>query len=419
MIFKQTITILFLAVIFFSCQKKDTPIIENLPTVDTVITGTVIFKEPAHTFGGGNISVTVARSCPCYPSNEIYFFTANTPNITDTVNTTYTWTVKMTTDFVLTGKKVQFVFPRAGGWRVNLEVKTNGVLVDSMHVDVIPFGQQANNKNVSIHADCIDSNRKNFISFYSTHTAPTDGSVNAIYWDFDDGTHYDSQYVQHEFPKLAYDKYYYVKLFISNTSGCKDSAMQKVFVLGYYNNLPCKFTWSQTSACKPYNEVFTFVADTLGVPNGATYVWDFKDYVIDFSGQKVTHEFTYPNRYDVTMKIMYQGRELCSHYDTNVRAKGQNVTPIAYYYSSVEQDTLDTVRQFFNCQSKFDNGGFLEDIIWYYGDGTFEHRSQYDYNSRHTYHKQVADKTYHTKMVIVANSGCRDTSYFDIVIPKL
>lgn len=409
---------------FFSCKKNDTSSTTTSttqPTVDTVITGTIKFTEQPQTFTNNNVTVTVARSCPCYPSNEIYFFTANATNITDTANTTYTWYIRMTTTVTLDGKKVQYVFPRANitnGYTVDLEVKTNNQLVGSVSFKVYPLGQQANNKNVSIHADCIDNNRKNFISFYSTDIDPIDGYVNARYWDFDDGTSSTEKFVQHEFPKLSYDKYYYVKLFVNNSSGCKDSAMQKVFVPAIYSDT-VRFTWTKSDACNPNSEEFTFVADTSKMPANAIYEWDFKDYVLGVRGTVVKHKFTFPNRYDVNLRVWHEGRMISEWYDTTVVAKGQNVTPIAYFYSSVENDSANTVRRFFNCQSKFDNGGYLIDIIWDYGDGFSEHRSQYDYNARHTYYKQSTPKTYLTKMVITATSGCKDSSYATVTIPAL
>ena len=392
----------------------------NIPSVDTLITGTVTYREPIQIKNSatGKIEVKYIRSSPCYPSNEIYFFTANTPSITDTLNTTYTWTIRMASTYILTGKKVQFVFERAGFWKVELAVKTNDILVDSMSIDVNPFGQKANNRNVGIIADCINSNIKSFVSFSSTALTPIDGYINARYWNFDDGSHSDSQFVQHQFPLVPYDKRYDVTLFINNSSGCKDSAISKVFVPATYN-LPCKFTWSKTDACKPNKEIFTFVADTTGVPSGAIYLWDYKDYVKDVVGATTTHLFTHPNRYDVTLKIMYKGRELCQYYDTNVVAKGQNVTPIAYFYTSIEEVKPDSVRRFFNCQSKFDNGGFLIDILWDYGDGVTQHRPQDDYNARHTYTRKNVDMSYTIKMLITDKSGCKDSSSTNITIPKL
>ena len=410
------------AFLFFSCTKQaqNATTNVNLPAVDTVITGTVTFREPQQIKSSNNgiIEVKYIRSSPCYPSNEIYFFTANTPSIADTLNTTYTWKIRMASTYILTGKRVQFVFERAGFWKVELEVKTNGIVVDTMSIDVNPFGQKANNRNVSINADCINSNIKSFVSFYSTDNEPLDGFINARYWNFDDGSYDTVKFVQHQFPLIPYDKYYDVKLFVNNSSGCKDSALNKVFVPTTYN-LPCKFTWFQTDACKPNNEVFTFGADTTGVPKGAIYLRDYKDYVKDVAGATTTHLFTHPNRYDVTLKIMYEGRELCSYYDTNVVAKGQNVTPIAYFYTSIEEIKTDSVRRFFNCQSKFDNGGFLIDILWDYGDGTSQHRPQNDYNARHTYTRKLIDMPYKIKMVITDKSGCKDSTTTNIIIPKI
>jgi len=425
-IIRQYIICTIVALLFFACKKDANNITGTLPSVDTVITGTVVFKEAPVTYTKNSIAVTVARSCPCYPSHEIYFFTANTPNITDTVNTTYTWTIRMANTIVLTGKKVEYIFPMKGEWDVELEIKTNGQIVDAMTIRVKPYGQRANNLNLSIHADCIDSNRKYFVSLFSTHQAPLDGYVNAIYWDFGDGTHLtDTNYLQHKFPIIPKDTTYIVKLFINNSNGCKDSTSLPVFVPATYVNdtgayiNTAKFFWSKTNACNPSSEEFTFIADTSKMPANAIYEWDFKDYVSGVTGTRVKHKFTFPNRYDVTLRVWHNGRKISEWYDTTVRAKGQFVTPIAFFYSSIEEVKVDSIRRFFNCGSKFDNGTYLADIEWNFGDGTIIHRPQDDYNARHTYARKTTDQTYLVKMLITASSGCQDSSQTTVVIPKL
>jgi hypothetical protein len=415
---KYFYSVIFAMLMLASCKKDaNNTTSGNLPKIDTAIVGTVIIKEPPVVYDNGKTKVTVSHSCPCKPSNEIYFFSANNNTITDSLHTTYTWTINMASTFTLTGKNVQFVFDRKGQWDVKLEIKTNGVLIDNVTVTVYPYGQLANNRNVAIRADCIDTNKKYFVSIFSTELEPGDGYVDARYWDFGDGTSDNRKYVQHYFPQVPYDKTYNVQLFIHNSNGCKDSATLPVFVPASYF-LNCKYTYTSTDACKPSHEVFTFTANTVGVPANAEYIWDFKDYVKDIKGNQVDHEFSFRNRYDVTLKIMYNGMQLCSSYDS-VLAKGQNVTPTAFFYASLEKDSANIYRQFFNCTSKFDNGGFLIDIVWDYGDGFSEHRPKDDYNARHDYVKKSFDATYNVKMVITDTSGCKDTSSTKVFIPKL
>lgn len=398
-----------------STQKTTT----TLPNIDTVIMGTkTIFIEPPITVQSpvnSSISVTVARSSPCYPSHEVYYFTANTPNITDTLHTTYTWTIRMASTYTMQGKKVQFVFEKAWFGHVELEIKTNGVVVDFMKVYVTPLGQKANNRNVGIQADCIDNNRKNFVSLFSTDNDPLDGYINARYWDFDDGTNSNQKFNQHEFPLVAMDRNYFVKLFVNNSSGCKDSATMTVFVPAHYADT-VRYKYTQTSACYPSEEEFTFMADTTKMPANAIYLWDFHDYVNNYPGKVVKHKFAFPNKYYIELSVMHQGREI-SHYRDSVYAKGQNVTPIAYFYAKNESNSTDSSYWFYDCKSKFDNGGFLTDIIWDYGDGFSEHKSQYAYNAWHVYPRLSVSKTYTAKMVITATSGCKDSTTTTIIVP--
>lgn len=422
------ILILFFTTLFYWACKKDVATESGgiMPTIDTTIIGNVIFKEPPTIITNNGVTITVNRSCPCNPSWEIYYFSANAPFITDTVNTIYTWTIRMASNIVLTGKNAQYMFAQKGTWDIELEIKTNNQSVYRYTFNVQPYGQRVNNRNVVIKADCIDANRKYFVSLFSPYWQPLDGYVNAIFWDLGDGTILkDTNYIQHKYPMIQKDTTYFVKQFINNSNGCKDSAILPVFVpatyvndTGVFINVK-KFTWSKSNHCKPNHEEFTFIADTSGMPANAIYEWDFKDYVKGVRGKIVKHKFTYPNRYDVNLRVWHNGRIISEWYDTTVRANGQYVTPIAFFYSSVEQDTLDTVRRFFNCQSKFDNGTFLDSIHWTFGDGFSLSRPKDDYNARHTYKKLSVPMTYDVRMIIRASSGCFDTSYTKVVIPKL
>ena len=317
---------LLLSFVFHACKKNvnsTAPIV--LPTVDSFVSGTLLFKDAPQFFVKNRDSVKVHRSCPCYPSHEVYFFEANIKSITDTINTTYTWTVRMAVTYTFTGKKIAISFPLKGNWNVELEAKTNGTVVYTETIPVFPFGNRVYNLNVSLRADCIDANKKYFVSLYSTHNAPLDGYVNSIYWDLGDGTILkDTNYLQHYYPIIPKDTTYLVKLFINNSNGCKDSAFLNVFVPATYTKV-ATYAYSATNQCKPYSETFTFIADTVGFPKDAIYEWDFKDYVKYYRGKIVTHQFTHPNRYDVNLRVWHNGRMISSYMDS-VRAKGQYVT---------------------------------------------------------------------------------------------
>ena len=412
------VLLLIIIVIVQSCSKSDLTNPNNVvyTAPDTIINGTIKFRDPAHTVNQNGLIMQYISSSPCYPSNEIFFFTA-IPNGIDTTGVTYSWYIQDGPDhYIFTGKKIQYLYNTAGGSNyVKVEAYKNGNIIAKVETSVTAYGQRANNRDVGFQINYATTINKRYVAFNSTAQNPLDGYINALYWDFGDGSSDGSnnKYPNHTFPYIPADINYKVILYVNNNANCKDSAIHTVLVPASYS-LPCAFTFSSANACTS-GEVFTFLADTTGVPNGADFIWDFKDYSNGFSGNPVSHQYAYPNRYDVTMKIMYKGVNLCSHYDTTVIAKGQNAKPSAYFYSTPE--SWDSTKWFFNDLSTFNNGGFLGDIIWDFGDGHTAHPNQYSPSLDYTYAVPTTTQHYTVKMIITSSQGCKDTSYQKVTVP--
>ena len=406
-------------VIIESCSKSDvnSPIVTTIYTApDTLINGTIKFRDSAHTVSQNGLTIHYISSSPCYPSNEIFFFTADPGNM-DTTGLTYSWYIQDGQfHYILTGKKIQYLYATAGGSNyVKLEAYKAGNIVAKVETSVTAYGQRANNRDVGFLMNYATTTNKRYVAFSSTTQNPLDGYINAIFWDFGDGSYDGSNntYPNHTFPYLPADINYAVKLYVNNNANCKDSAVHTILVPASYS-LPCAFSFSSQNACTT-GEVFTFVADTTGVPAGADYVWDFKDYSSGLKGNPITHQYAYPNRYDVTMKIMYHGVQVCSHYDTTVFAKGQGIKPSPYFYATPK--TSDSSIWFFNDLSTYGNGGFLDNIVWDFGDGYTANPNKYSPNVDHTYSILSTRMVYNAKMVVTAISGCSDSSYFKISVP--
>ena len=410
--------LLITIVIIQSCSKTGVPSPNNVvyTTPDTIINGTIKFTDSTHTITQNGLTIHYISSSPCYPSNEIFFFTADPGNL-DTTGLSYSWYIQDGPNhYILTGKKIQYLYATAGGSNyVKLEAYKAGNLVTKVETSVTAYGQRANNRDVGFLINYATTTNKRYVAFSSTAQNPLDGYINAIFWDFGDGTYDGSNntYPNHTFPYLPADINYAVKLYINNNANCKDSAIHTVLVPASYS-LPCAFSFSSKNACTT-GEVFTFIADSTGVPAGAEYVWDFKDYSNGYIGNPVTHQYAYPNRYDVTMKIMYKGVQLCSHYDTTVMAVGQNATPIAYFNGLPE--SRDSSKWFFNDLSTFNNGAYLADIVWDFGDGNTAHPNQYSPSLNYTYTIQHQTMHYSVKMLITSSLGCKDSSYFKVTVP--
>lgn len=400
-----------------SCSKNDLakPQTTTYTPPDTIINGTIKFTDTYHTVSQQGLSISYIGSSPCYPSNEIFFFTAVPVNI-DTTGVTYFWYIqegqKATT---LTGKKIQYMYAAACNSYVKLEAYSKGYIIATVTMNINAYGQRANNRDVGFQINYSSTTTKNYLAFNSTTLDPLDGYINALFWNFGDGTNdaTNNKYPNHTFPSVPVDMNYPVELYVNNSSGCKDSVTHIVNVPASYS-LPCKFTFSSKNACTT-GEVFTFIADSTGVPKGAEYIWDFKDFTNGYYSNPIDHQYAYPNRYDVKLIIKYKGNEVCNHTDTTIRAVGQNAKPTAYFYGAPKN--TDSTYWFFNDLSAFNNGGFLADILWDFGDGNTKHPDKYSPSVDYMYTATSTRTTYKVSMFITDNAGCKDTSYFRVTVP--
>ena len=413
-----TILLIVSSVVIQSCSKTDvaSPVVNNYITPDTLINGTIKFRDSAHSINQNGLILQYISSSPCYPSNEIFFFTA-IPNGIDTTGVTYSWYIQDGQDhYILTGKKIQYLYNTAGGSNyVKVEAYKNGNIIDSVSTSVTAYGQRANNRDVGFQMNYATTTNKRYVAFNSTAQNPLDGYINALYWDFGDGSSDGSnnKYPNHTFPYIPADINYKVTLYVNNNANCKDSVAHTILVPASYS-LPCKFNYSSKNACTT-GEIFTFNADTTGVPKGADYIWDFHDFSTGIKGNPITHQYATPNRYQISLLIKYHGVEVCNYTDTNLYAVGQNIKPSAYFYG--DPKTADSSYWFFNDLTTFNNGGFLDDILWDLGDGNTRHPSKYSPSLDYQYAILPTRKTYTVKMLVTAISGCKDSSYFKVTVP--
>ncbi len=398
------------AIVLSACKKEvDKPADQQETTEDNsppIGGATAVFRDTV-SVKDGEVTITYAKSDACYPSNEIFSFTASAAGIP--AGAKYVW--EFGDGKSLTGTTVRNMYRNPATYTIILQIKNAAdVLIHKASVSVKALGQQVT--PTAIFSSALpDINYLNNMTFTSRSTVPT-GTIVDHLWDWADGTTNNSSnsFMPKNFPKVPEDKTYNVKLIVSANSGCKDTASLNVFVPASYN-ISGNFTAEQFDACT--NEYFVFTPTATGVPAGAVYTWDFADATGLVTGSPVKKQFTYQNDYDVKMTITLKGKII---YQTHkpVRAFGQNIKPKALMLKNVVSSTSTKEIWAFYSQSNIPHGyltGYRWEMPFNRVDDNFNTIVEQEYT------KAATPTNYSVRLIVTSNTGCKDTAVANITVP--
>ena len=399
---KHFLSLIILLAFIGSCSK-------NVGTNDygNNIVGTTVTNGDTTTITVGNLIITAAKTSPCYPSTEIFTFTANASAISDAAS--FSWSFG--DGHIATGQIVQHGYDNAAPFIVTLSVlNSSGTIIDAATFPVKAWGQQL--KPVAIFSSKNDfPNNLNYITFNSASNS-NHGSIINNFWDWGDGTTTSSALalIRHNFPTSTLDKTYQVKLRITTDAGCTADTSLTVSVPGAFP-ITGDFSAVTQNACT--NESFTFTAQATNAPTGSVYYWHYSDGTHDDSGYNAYHSFAYMNDYDVIMYIVLNGRKIYTTHKV-VNAKGPNPKPTASFYNTWESNDATQIVMSFNSQSTIQHG-FIDSYSWNFGNG----QTNNDFNSfvKTIYNKNNYSTSYPVTLIVTGN-GCADTAYSTITIPS-
>lgn len=403
-------TYLTSAIVLLACNKKvDTPAEPVLNNSITNITGTLSAFKDTTSVTDGDVTITFSKTEACYPSNEVFSFTAVAKNVPTT--TKYVW--EFGDGKSLVGQTVRNIYKDPATYTVILQVKSStDQLIQKVSVSIKALGQQVTPTAVFSSA-LADINILSNMTFTSRSTVPT-GTITNLFWDWADGTtsSTSNHFIPKNFAPVAEDKTYPVKLIVTANSGCKDTAGINVFVPATYN-ITGSFEAVQYDGCT--NEYFIFTPTATGVPAGAVYTWDFADATGFVSGNPVKKSFTYQNDYDVKLTITIKGKII---YQTHkaVRAFGQNIKPKALMLKNIVSSTPTAEKWAFYSQSNVPHG-FLTGYRWEMPFGIID--DNFNTIVEQEYKKAATPTNYSIKFIVTGNTGCKDTAVANITIPAL
>ena len=370
---------------FVSCTKETTVLQPLYPYGPGTTNSTYVFKGDTTTIKFNNLTVKYFGTSPCDTTigEKFYFWVDSTPfNIT----TTYIW--KFGDGKSMTGTNVFNAYDFMGNYPLTVDVKdANSNTLMTLTATVKAYGQRQR-PITSYYTQYNNPSDKNYIAFNS-QSKVLEGSIVNYLWDWNDGStdSVSQSYTEHYFPQIPQDKYYDVKLTAVSKAGCKGVSTQAVFVPAKYN-LPCKFTMSASNHCKLDTETFTFIADTVGVPQGVRYRWTWGDgTVTETPNFWIQHRYAFNNVENEIYQIMRNGVEQCNQVK-GFRSWGIDVTPKMSGNIYPKYTIADTVYYEFNSTSSVGNSCIINYTRWDFGDG-----NQNNTNSSFVGHKFIKQPT--------------------------
>ena len=219
-------------------------------------------------------------------------------------------------------------------------------------------------------------------------------------WDFGDLTTGNGNPVSHTYP-LPGD--YTVSLIVTDTLGCMDTLVKPDYI--YIHPPTADFSANVTSGCPPLTVTFTdnSVFDTTVV----AWDWDFGD-GNSGTGTPVTHTYTNPGLYDVTLIIT----DVIGCQDTLSRPAYIEVfqPPTSLFGIT---DTLGCIP--FTIQLDDSSSGVVPITGWEWDFGDASPVS----NLQNPSHGYAAPGNYLITLIVTDANGCMDTSTFNFTAPVL
>ena len=419
-IYKYFLCAFILAATVTACKKTaDTP--ANNPTNDsiTVIGGATSAYLDTVVAVVNTVTIKYSRTNQCYPSNEIFAFSASGVSLPS--GTTYNW------DFgdghTLTGANstatVGNIYQTAGDYTVTLTINdANKNKLSVTTVNLHAHGQQVS-PHASFYAQIFDINYPNNYNFNANGSSVTRGHVSNFNWVWGDGTNTSAatpDNTPHGFPQIPVDTTYPVKLVVTSSEGCRDTAVVPVTIAAIYSNISGDFNAAQINACTA--EYFTFTPTAINVPKGAVYTWDFSDATgTPTSSGAIQHTFTYQNTYDVKMYISMNGKIIYTTHKP-IWANGQNVHPTALFFKNISGNETTTYVKWAMYSAANIEHGYIENYTWYMDNTLIDNNTNATYEA-YPFNKTSTASTHTITFIVTSNVGCKDTATATITIPPI
>ena len=230
-------------------------------------------------------------------------------------------------------------------------------------------------------------------TFHYSAVVSNPGNIADYYWDFGDGTNFNSA-SSGAYHYYTLSGYYTIGLITTDIYGCKDTTYKSNFIR--VNGPEANFTAVNNSGCKGLTVTFNDLSTNDGISNISSWLWDFGDGVVEsHSGGPVQHTYQNAGTYTVKLTVVDQGGCIDSLVRPNLVTTSD---PKAVFIA----DTLacpGSRVQFAN-NSIASNNTFTS--VWDFGDGGTS-------TLKNPFHNYAAPGYYTVKLFITDQYGCTDS----------
>lgn len=159
------------------------------------------------------------------------------------------------------------------------------------------FGPPDNKPPVpNLTVSTIFVNAQESVVFSANGSVDTDGEIKRYYWDFDDGTNENGQYVDHQYEDGGN---YTVVLIVTDNDG--DKAVQTIII--HVNALPKPQITIGTQPAYIHEDVYFYANESSDLDGYITnYTWDFGD-GYGKEGMFASHRYTEKKHFNVTLTV--------------------------------------------------------------------------------------------------------------------
>jgi len=366
-----------------------------------------------------NVTIKYSRTNQCYPSNEIFAFNGTATGLPSGALFNWDFGDGHTINGASSGTTVGNIYQTAGNYTVTLNITdANKNSLAEATVNLKAYGQEVS-PHASFYAELFNINYPNNLNFNADGSTVTNGTITNYAWIWGDSTTTSSvtpDNIPHDFPQIPTNVTYPVKLIVTASSGCKDSAVVPVAISAVYSNISGDFDTLQVNPCTA--EYFVFTPNAINVPKGATYTWDFGDATgTPTSTGAIQHTFTYQNTYDVKMYINMNGNVIYTAHKS-VWTNGQDVHPTALFYKVVSYEDSTYVKWNVYAAGISPPHGYIASYAWYLDNVLSNPPPNTTITSEYyPFSKGQTASTHTATLIVTSNVGCQDTASATLFVP--
>ncbi len=274
-------------------------------------------------------------------------------------------------------------FDSAGTYTVQLIAFTNNGCSDtSSQIITIVAGPKA---EFDFSSTCVGS-----ATVFSNQTTIQGGGTLTYQWAFGDGGASTDENPVYQYPASAAN--YTVQLIAESQNGCTDTISKPIRIS---DKADPSFITSPSVSCINSNIQFTSTSTVNPGDSIIAISWNFGDSPINFPGNPVTHQYSNPGTYTVTIFV-----KTYSDCDTSFSATINVIeSPVAGF--SFQNVCLDSTMTFIN-QSTTPPGTTIDSLLWDFGDGTTAGGAVVN-------HSYQSAGSYTVSLTAINNAGCSNT----------